>query len=205
MSVMQQCAHAGSSAFFLTDCVWTVNWCPKLLRLVSGFTVLTPWDFEFLDIDVKGSRDDKKRRNHQLTFVCQADRSCPAGQIYRSCTQGDDDSLHLGRGVACERTCESYLLNLTCSTHEPCVVGCTCPPGWAYLKRHCMVSLSVCRRNQSTDLVFCLGLSNKSFFFNWDYAMNFRLSSVNNVLEGWGCESRQSVSAISLHMRRRCG
>uniref|UniRef100_A0A8C4HK69 Otogelin n=1 Tax=Dicentrarchus labrax TaxID=13489 RepID=A0A8C4HK69_DICLA len=56
------------------------------------------------------------------------DRLCPAGQLYQNCSEGDDGLLS-GRGVACERTCESYLLNLTCSTHEPCVAGCTCPPG----------------------------------------------------------------------------
>ncbi|XP_076584321.1 otogelin [Chaetodon auriga] len=53
---------------------------------------------------------------------------CPPGQLYQNCSEGDDGLLP-GRGVACERTCESYLLNLTCSTHEPCVAGCTCPPG----------------------------------------------------------------------------
>ncbi|KAM9861152.1 otogelin [Aulostomus maculatus] len=56
------------------------------------------------------------------------DRLCPAGQLYQNCSQ-DEDGVPLGGGVACERTCESYLLNLTCSTHEPCVAGCTCPPG----------------------------------------------------------------------------
>lgn len=99
-----------------------------------------------------------QKKNHRRTFFCRADRSCPAGQIYRSCSQGDDDGLQPGRGVACERTCESYLLNLTCSTQEPCVVGCACPPGWAYVKRHCMVSLSVCSHYHSTLLVFWLGL-----------------------------------------------
>lgn len=57
------------------------------------------------------------------------DRLCPAGQLYQNCSEGDDGLLS-GRGVACEHTCESHLLNLTCSTHEPCVAGCTCPPGW---------------------------------------------------------------------------
>uniref|UniRef100_A0A665WSA5 Otogelin n=1 Tax=Echeneis naucrates TaxID=173247 RepID=A0A665WSA5_ECHNA len=63
---------------------------------------------------------------HPLSFL--ADRLCPAGQIHLNCSEGEDGLLP-GRGVACERTCESYLLNLTCSTHEPCVAGCTCPPG----------------------------------------------------------------------------
>ncbi|KAM8877816.1 otogelin [Synchiropus picturatus] len=52
---------------------------------------------------------------------------CPKGQIYHNCSEGVGGLL--GRGVACERTCESFLLNLTCSAHEPCVAGCTCPPG----------------------------------------------------------------------------
>ncbi|XP_041636331.1 otogelin [Cheilinus undulatus] len=55
-------------------------------------------------------------------------RLCPAGQIYQNCSEGED-GFSSGRGVACERTCESYLLNLTCSAHEPCVPGCTCTPG----------------------------------------------------------------------------
>ncbi|XP_036400136.1 otogelin [Megalops cyprinoides] len=56
------------------------------------------------------------------------DKMCPPGQYYVDC--GDpDDGLSLGRGLACEQTCESYLLNLTCSAHEPCVPGCACPPG----------------------------------------------------------------------------
>ena len=57
-----------------------------------------------------------------------ADGLCPPGQLYLNCSEGGDGLLP-GRGVACERTCESYLLNLTCSAHEPCVAGCSCPPG----------------------------------------------------------------------------
>ncbi|KAM3877462.1 otogelin [Diretmus argenteus] len=56
------------------------------------------------------------------------DTLCPPGQLYLKCSEGEDGLL-LGTGVACEHTCESYLLNLTCSTHEPCVAGCSCPPG----------------------------------------------------------------------------
>ncbi|XP_044212195.1 otogelin [Thunnus albacares] len=63
-----------------------------------------------------------------VSQTSDSDRLCPAGQLYQSCSEGED-GLPPGRGVACERTCESYLLNLTCSTHEPCVAGCTCPPG----------------------------------------------------------------------------
>ncbi|KAM8894367.1 otogelin isoform 2-T2 [Spinachia spinachia] len=57
-----------------------------------------------------------------------ADMLCPPGQRYQSCSEGGAGVLS-SRGVACERTCESSLLNLTCSSHEPCVAGCTCPPG----------------------------------------------------------------------------
>lgn len=56
------------------------------------------------------------------------EKRCPAGQTYHACSE-DEDGVPPGRGVACERTCESYLLNLTCSTHEPCVPGCSCAPG----------------------------------------------------------------------------
>ncbi|KAJ8340067.1 hypothetical protein SKAU_G00347000 [Synaphobranchus kaupii] len=53
---------------------------------------------------------------------------CPPGQRYLDC---DDlaDAPALGSGLACEQTCESHLLNLTCSAHEPCIPGCACPPG----------------------------------------------------------------------------
>uniref|UniRef100_A0A3B3VYR0 Otogelin n=1 Tax=Poecilia latipinna TaxID=48699 RepID=A0A3B3VYR0_9TELE len=53
---------------------------------------------------------------------------CPPGQLHLNCSDGEN-SQSAGRGVACERTCESYLLNITCSAHEPCVSGCACPPG----------------------------------------------------------------------------
>uniref|UniRef100_A0A3Q2CIL9 Otogelin n=1 Tax=Cyprinodon variegatus TaxID=28743 RepID=A0A3Q2CIL9_CYPVA len=53
---------------------------------------------------------------------------CPPGQLYLNCTD-EQNNLMPGRGLACERTCESFLLNITCSAHEPCVSGCTCPPG----------------------------------------------------------------------------
>ncbi|XP_055085753.1 otogelin [Periophthalmus magnuspinnatus] len=55
-----------------------------------------------------------------------SDGLCPMGQIYLNCSVA---GVMPQRGVACERTCESYLLNLTCSSHEPCVSGCMCPPG----------------------------------------------------------------------------
>ncbi|KAI9540509.1 hypothetical protein NQZ68_039701 [Dissostichus eleginoides] len=63
-----------------------------------------------------------------VSQTTNSDMLCPAGQLYQNCSDGGDGLL-TGRGVACERTCESYLLNLTCSTHEPCVAGCTCPHG----------------------------------------------------------------------------
>uniref|UniRef100_A0A3Q2T3Y8 Otogelin n=1 Tax=Fundulus heteroclitus TaxID=8078 RepID=A0A3Q2T3Y8_FUNHE len=61
-------------------------------------------------------------------ILTSADRLCPPGQVYLNCSDGED-SLMPGRGVACERTCESFLLNITCSAHEPCASGCACPPG----------------------------------------------------------------------------
>ncbi len=82
-----------------------------------------------------------------------ADRLCPAGQLYQNCSEGDD-GLMSGSGVACERTCESYLLNLTCSTHEPCVAGCTCPPGWV---------------TAFTERLFCLSLNCGVWrFYQWN-------------------------------------
>ncbi|KAF6733553.1 Otogelin, partial [Oryzias melastigma] len=56
------------------------------------------------------------------------ERLCPAGQLYQNCSDGDDGFLP-GRGVACEHTCESHLLNIPCSSHDPCVPGCVCPHG----------------------------------------------------------------------------
>ncbi|CAL8403715.1 unnamed protein product [Boreogadus saida] len=57
------------------------------------------------------------------------DMLCPLGQLYQNCSEAEDGRVE-GRGVACEQTCQSSLLNLTCSAHEPCVSGCTCPPGF---------------------------------------------------------------------------
>ncbi|XP_023807134.2 otogelin isoform X3 [Oryzias latipes] len=57
-----------------------------------------------------------------------SERLCPAGQLYQNCSDGDDAFLP-GRGVACERTCESHLLNIPCSSHDSCVSGCVCPHG----------------------------------------------------------------------------
>uniref|UniRef100_A0A8C2WKQ8 Otogelin n=1 Tax=Cyclopterus lumpus TaxID=8103 RepID=A0A8C2WKQ8_CYCLU len=65
---------------------------------------------------------------HSSSSPPLTDMLCPAGQRYQNCSEGGDGFLS-GRGVACEHTCESFLLNLTCSSHEPCVTGCICPPG----------------------------------------------------------------------------
>uniref|UniRef100_A0AAY4C9Z8 Otogelin n=1 Tax=Denticeps clupeoides TaxID=299321 RepID=A0AAY4C9Z8_9TELE len=56
------------------------------------------------------------------SFCAFPDKTCPPGQWYHDCNNGR------GKGVACEETCESHLLNLTCSAHEPCIPGCVCPP-----------------------------------------------------------------------------
>uniref|UniRef100_UPI001EAF34B2 otogelin-like n=1 Tax=Oncorhynchus gorbuscha TaxID=8017 RepID=UPI001EAF34B2 len=66
--------------------------------------------------------------------VPDCDQQCPLGQMYLDCTEGLEglkaiDGISLGRGLGCEHTCESHLLNLTCSAHEPCIPGCVCPPG----------------------------------------------------------------------------
>nr|XP_055062769.1 otogelin isoform X3 [Misgurnus anguillicaudatus] len=56
------------------------------------------------------------------------DTLCPSGQFYEDCGNRVD-RLSASKGLACEQTCESFLLNLTCSAHEPCVPGCVCPAG----------------------------------------------------------------------------
>ncbi|XP_077419533.1 otogelin [Vanacampus margaritifer] len=64
-------------------------------------------------------------------FVSQetdGDSLCPESQSYHNCSEGENGLLP-GGGVACERTCESHLLNMTCSAHESCVSGCICPSG----------------------------------------------------------------------------
>ncbi|XP_072277685.1 LOW QUALITY PROTEIN: otogelin [Pyxicephalus adspersus] len=49
---------------------------------------------------------------------------CQAGLIYYNCSRRDLD-IELRR----ERTCENQLLNITASTHLPCISGCVCPQG----------------------------------------------------------------------------
>ncbi|XP_024863957.1 otogelin [Kryptolebias marmoratus] len=63
-----------------------------------------------------------------VSQTTETDGLCPPGQLFQNCSDRENNFLS-GRGVACERTCESYLLNITCSVHEPCVSGCACPPG----------------------------------------------------------------------------
>ncbi|XP_076144123.1 otogelin [Alosa pseudoharengus] len=61
----------------------------------------------------------------QISFI---NETCPPGQRYHECNEVMG-SLALSKGVACEETCESHLLNLTCSAYEPCIPGCVCPEG----------------------------------------------------------------------------
>ncbi|XP_019906977.3 otogelin [Esox lucius] len=60
-----------------------------------------------------------------VSLSSAVDKQCPLGQTYVDCVEG----LSPGGGLGCEHTCESHLLNLTCSAHEPCVPGCVCPHG----------------------------------------------------------------------------
>lgn len=64
-----------------------------------------------------------------FSFFLLSDTLCPPGQFYEDCGNRVDGPS-ASKGLACEQTCESYLLNLTCSAHEPCVPGCACPSGW---------------------------------------------------------------------------
>uniref|UniRef100_A0A8B9JBM9 Otogelin n=1 Tax=Astyanax mexicanus TaxID=7994 RepID=A0A8B9JBM9_ASTMX len=74
-----------------------------------------------------------------LSMFFLSDKLCPPGQIYEDCGNMVDGPS-VSKGLACDRTCESYLLNLTCSTHEPCVPGCVCPTGV------CLFCVSVCQQ-----------------------------------------------------------
>ncbi|KAJ7994558.1 hypothetical protein DPEC_G00250710 [Dallia pectoralis] len=60
-----------------------------------------------------------------VSLSSDIDKQCPLGQMYIDCVDG----VSPGGGLGCEHTCESHLLNLTCSAHEPCVPGCVCPHG----------------------------------------------------------------------------
>uniref|UniRef100_A0A3B4GTF9 Otogelin n=1 Tax=Pundamilia nyererei TaxID=303518 RepID=A0A3B4GTF9_9CICH len=84
-------------------------------------------DYEPGDVIMTSAVTPKIYKKSVMSFLL-TDRLCPEGQIYQNCSEGEDGLLP-GRGVSCERTCESYLLNLTCSSHEPCLAGCVCPPG----------------------------------------------------------------------------
>uniref|UniRef100_A0A8C1YUL6 Otogelin n=1 Tax=Cyprinus carpio TaxID=7962 RepID=A0A8C1YUL6_CYPCA len=63
-----------------------------------------------------------------FSFSPLSDTMCPPGQFYEDCGNRVDGHS-ANKGLACEQTCESYLLNVTCSTHEPCLPGCVCPAG----------------------------------------------------------------------------
>uniref|UniRef100_A0A3Q2WWE7 Otogelin n=1 Tax=Haplochromis burtoni TaxID=8153 RepID=A0A3Q2WWE7_HAPBU len=84
-------------------------------------------DYEPGDVIMTSAVTPKIYKKSVMSFLL-TDRLCPEGQIYQNCSEGEDGLLP-GRGVSCERTCESYLLNVTCSSHEPCLAGCVCPPG----------------------------------------------------------------------------
>lgn len=66
-----------------------------------------------------------------IDFLFSPDKLCPPGQVYEDCVMREDGLL-ASKGLACIQTCDTYLLNLTCSNHEPCVPGCICPAGWVH-------------------------------------------------------------------------
>ncbi|XP_060714805.1 otogelin [Tachysurus vachellii] len=83
----------------------------------------SPGDVILTSSDIQICQDGK--------FVSQSiitDKFCPPGQVYEDC-ENIVEGLSASKGLACVHTCESYLLNLTCSSHEPCVPGCMCPSG----------------------------------------------------------------------------
>lgn len=127
------------------------NWSPRQQELVRGLILVDIVEFIVRDcrmylycllpleaaVSCCGHTDwgiNSFYKEHVRAFteslspLPPAEKLCPAGQTYQNCSE-EEDGLLSGRGVACEHTCESYLLNLTCSTHEPCVPGCSCPPG----------------------------------------------------------------------------
>ncbi|KAM5138248.1 otogelin [Mantella aurantiaca] len=62
--------------------------------------------------------------NIEQSSIAATTLECPPGLIYYNCSRRDPD-IELSR----ERTCENQLLNITASTHLPCVSGCVCPRG----------------------------------------------------------------------------
>ncbi|XP_062845430.1 otogelin [Trichomycterus rosablanca] len=87
----------------------------------------SPGDVIMTSSDIQICQDGKIVSQSIIT-----DKLCPPGQVYEDCGMRGNGLL-ASKGLACVHTCESYLLNLTCSSHEPCVPGCICPPG---LLRH---------------------------------------------------------------------
>ncbi|XP_069037970.1 otogelin [Lepisosteus oculatus] len=80
------------------------------------------------DIIMTSSGMQVCKDGRMISQSSSTEKSCPSGQLYVGCRDSLDGTA-LSEGTACEQTCESYLLNLTCSGHEPCVSGCVCPPG----------------------------------------------------------------------------
>ncbi|XP_053473113.1 otogelin [Ictalurus furcatus] len=84
----------------------------------------SPGDVILTSSDIQICQDGKI-----VSQSINTDTLCPPGQVYEDCGNVVE-GLSSSKGLACVHTCESYLLNLTCSSHEPCVPGCICPPGF---------------------------------------------------------------------------
>ncbi|XP_068171850.1 otogelin [Antennarius striatus] len=83
-------------------------------------------DYEPGDVIVTSAGVQLCLNGKLVSQAVDTDQLCPAGQIYHRCSEG---GLLPQRGVACEHTCSTHLLNISCPSHEPCVAGCACPPG----------------------------------------------------------------------------
>ncbi|XP_034155631.2 otogelin [Pangasianodon hypophthalmus] len=83
----------------------------------------SPGDVILTSSDIQICQDGKIVSQNIIT-----DKLCPPGQVYEDCGNRVE-GMSASKGLACVHTCESYLLNLTCSSHEPCVPGCICPLG----------------------------------------------------------------------------
>ncbi|CAL8243638.1 unnamed protein product [Lota lota] len=86
-------------------------------------------DYEAGDVIITSAGVQLCQNGKLMSQNTDSGKLCPLGQLYQNCSEGEDGRVE-GRGVACEQTCQSSLLNLTCSAHEPCVSGCTCPAGF---------------------------------------------------------------------------
>ncbi|KAJ3592886.1 hypothetical protein NHX12_005224, partial [Muraenolepis orangiensis] len=86
-------------------------------------------DYEAGDVILTSAGVQLCQNGKLVSQNTDSNKLCPPGQLYQNCSEGEDGHAE-GRGLACEQTCQSSLLNLTCSAHEPCVAGCTCPPGF---------------------------------------------------------------------------